>query len=235
MLKTIRESAIERPWFYRTLMVLIATAFVVTMGWWGFQDNKEDIIISVGSTRVSRDEYQRAYQNTYRFFKEKMQGDLPEDQLKEQVISQLIGYYLWLQAATDMGVMVTADELRESIMNNQVFQTQGKFDPEKYKRLLAQNKLTPERYELSYRADLMIQKAQMLVRESVVPTTDELAMAQALVASQLMPKLPMTEQAVPPLERAQQAILAEKQERAVRGYQEALKAKVKVSVRRELM
>ena len=51
MLKVIRESAIERPWFYRTLMFLIAAVFVVTMGWWGFEENKEDSIVRVGTTR----------------------------------------------------------------------------------------------------------------------------------------------------------------------------------------
>jgi len=48
MLKVIREGAIERPWFYRTLMGLIAVVFVLTMGWWGFEENKEDVIVSVG-------------------------------------------------------------------------------------------------------------------------------------------------------------------------------------------
>jgi len=233
VLKVIREGAIERPWFYRTLMALIAVVFVITMGWWGFEENKEDVIVTVGKDRVSRDEYQRAYQNTYRFYKEMMPGDIPEDQLKQMVIDQLIESRLWMQAAREMGVIVTAGELRDSILKIPAFQNKGKFDPEQYKRVLAANRLTPEMFESAHKADLMREKARMLVRESVVLTADEQAEAQAMQAGLPVPAVPMGQ--APPPDRSLQVVLAQKQQRAVMAYQEALKAKAKVSVRRELM
>lgn len=235
MLKVIREGAIERPWFYRTIMILIAVVFVLTMGWWGFEENKEDVIVNVGDDRVLRDEYLRLLQNMSRFYKEMIpDGDkIPEDQLKQQVIEQLIESRLWMQAAREMGVVVTANEVRESIMKIPAFQNKGKFDPEQYKRLLAQNRLTPELFETSQRADLMREKARMLVRESVAPTMDELAEVQALLAAQPTPAIPM--QAGPSPDRAVQTVLFQKQQRALMAYQEALKARTKISVRRELM
>lgn len=235
MLKVIREGAIERPWFYRTLMGLIAVVFVVTMGWWGFEQNKEDVIVSVGEDRVSRDEYLRLLQNMSRFYKEMMpDGDkVPEDQLKQLVIDQLIDSRLWMQAAREMGVIVTANEVRESIMKIPAFQRNGKFDPEQYKRLLAQNRLTPELFETSQRADLLRERARMLVRESVAPTADELSEVQAMLAAQPTPSVPM--QGGPSPDRAAQAVLVQKQQRAVMAYQEALKSRTKISVRRELM
>ena len=236
MLKVIRESAIEHPWRYRVLMGLIAVAFVVTMGW-GIEQSltqqPKDYIVTVGDDHVSREEYQRAYQNTYKYYKEIIPGDIPEDRLKQLVIDQLIDSRLWIQAAKDMGVVVTPHELRESIVKIPAFQRNGTFEPEQYKRVLSQNRLTPEMFETSHKADLMREKARMLVRNSVVPTVDELAEAQAVVAAQPSPKTPMT--AASPFERATQAVLAQKQERALRAFQEALKAKAKVSVRRELM
>jgi parvulin-like peptidyl-prolyl isomerase len=235
MLKTIREIAIERPWVLRTFMLFIAVAFVITMGWFGFEQNRDDSVVTVGNHRISREEYQKAYQNMYRFYKEQSGGEVPEAQLKEQVLNELIGYYLWLDAAKDLGVTVTANEMREAIMTTPVFQTQGKFDPAKYKQLLAQNRLKPDMYESSQMAQLTIEKAQMLVRSSVAPTTDELAMAQAIMASQLMPSVPMQSQTMSPQDRAVQTVLAQKQQRAVRAYQEAMKAQAKVTIRRELM
>ncbi len=239
MLKILRESAIERPWFYRTIMVLIAAVFVVTMGWWGFEQNKEDAIISVGEDRVSRDEYQRAHRiayENYRMYKEKglVSDDIPEDQLKQMVVEDLIQSHLWMQAARDMGVLVTANEVRDSILKIQAFQTNGKFDPELYKRLLAQAlRVTPEMFESAQRAELMREKARMLVRESVAPTVDELSEVQAMLAAQPMPTVPM--QAAPAPDRAFQAVLMQKQQRAVMAYQEALKARTKISVHRELL
>jgi hypothetical protein len=235
MLRLIREGAIERPWFFRTLMLFIATVFIVTMGWWGFEQNRDESVVTVGDHRVTRDDYQRAYQNLYRFYKDQFGSEIPEAQLKDQVVNELIGYYLWLDAAKDMGVVVTTNEIREVVMNTSVFQTQGKFDPDKYRRLLAQSRLKPDMYESSRKTELMIEKAQMLVRQSVAPTADELAMAQAVIASQLMPSMPMQPQMVSPQERAVQTALSQKQQRAVRAYQESLKANAQVTVRRELL
>jgi len=238
VLKVIRESAIERPWFYRTLMVLIAAVFVVTMGWWGFEENKEDIIVRVGDDKVSRTEYLQAYKRLteqYRFLKQEgvISTDVPEDQLKQQVIDQLIESRLWSRVAREMGVVVTVNELRDSIVKIPAFQNNGKFDPELYKRVLAQNQLTPEQFEAVQRAELMREKARMLVRESVAPTADELAMAQAILASQPTPAVPMQDSAQ--TDRALQAVLRQKQQRALFAYQEGLRARTPISVRRELM
>jgi peptidyl-prolyl cis-trans isomerase D len=234
MLKILRESAIERPWFYRTVMGLIAAVFIVSMGWWGFEQNKEENIITVGTDRVSREEYQRSYQNMSRQYKEFMPGNIPDDQLKELVVEQLIASLLWSQAAKDMGIIVTPAELREAIAALPEFQRNGHFDPDHYKQLLAQNRWTPAIFEAAFRTDLMREKARSLVRQSVAATTDELAGAQAALASQLMPSLPM-EQAVSPQERALRVALNQKQQQAVRAYQEALRERAKVSIRRELM
>lgn len=238
MLKVIRESAIERPWFYRTLMFLIAAVFVVTMGWWGFEENKEDIIVRVGDDKVSRTEYLQAYKRLteqYRYLKQEgvISTDVPEEQLKQQVIDQLIESRLWSRVAREMGVVVTVNELRDSIMKIPAFQNNGKFDPELYKRVLAQNQLTPEQFEAVERAEVMREKARMLVRESVAPTADELAMAQAILASQPTPAVPMQDSAQ--TDRALQAVLSQKQQRALLAYQEGLRARTPISVRRELM
>src|SRR2546428_7219383 len=126
MLKVIRESAIERPWFYRTLMFLIAAIFVVTMGWWGFEENKEDIIVRVGDDKVSRSEYLQTYQfltERYRYLKQEgaITADISEDQLKQQTIDQLIESRLRMQAAREMGVVVTANELRDATRKHPAF------------------------------------------------------------------------------------------------------------------
>jgi peptidyl-prolyl cis-trans isomerase D len=233
MIKIIRESAIERPWFYRTVMGLIAAVFIVSMGWWGFEQNKEESIVSVGNDKVSRDEYQRAYQNMSRQYKEFMPGDIPEDQLKQMVVEQLIASHLWTQAAKDMGVIVTPAELRDAISAIPEFQRDGKFDPEHYRRVLSANRWTPAMFEGAIKGDLMREKARTLVRESVAPTGEEVAEAQAALSMQLAPKTPMEQ--ISPQERAMQAVLFQKQQRAVRAYQEALKEKTKITVRRELM
>jgi hypothetical protein len=36
MIKLLREAAHDYPWFLKSIMGLLALAFVITMGWWGF-------------------------------------------------------------------------------------------------------------------------------------------------------------------------------------------------------
>lgn len=235
MLKMIREGAIERPWFYRILMGLITLVFVVTMGWWGFGENAETVIVRVGDERVTREEYLRLLENMSRFYKQMMPDgeQLPDDQLKQMVIDQLIDARLWTLAAREMGVLVTTTEARDSIMTIPAFQRNGAFDPEQYKRLLAQNRLTPELFETSHHSDLLREKARMLVRESVAPTTDELSAVQAILADQPMPSIPMQGEASS--DRAAHAVLAQKQQRALMAYLDALKTRSTISVSRDLM
>src|SRR5207245_10845293 len=113
MLKVIRESAIERPWFYRTLMFLIAAIFVVTMGWWGFEENKEDIIVRVGDDKVSRSEYLHTYQfltERYRYLKQEgaINADISEDQLNQQTTEQIIETRLSATSVHEIAILATA-------------------------------------------------------------------------------------------------------------------------------
>ena len=36
MLKLMREASHSYPWLLKSIMGIIALAFVITMGWWGF-------------------------------------------------------------------------------------------------------------------------------------------------------------------------------------------------------
>jgi len=38
MIKTMRDAAHNYPWLLKTIMGVLAIAFVITMGWWGFGD-----------------------------------------------------------------------------------------------------------------------------------------------------------------------------------------------------
>jgi peptidyl-prolyl cis-trans isomerase D len=234
MLKILRESAIERPWLIRTIIGLLAAVFIVTMGWWGFEQNQDENVITVDNDKIPREEYQRKYQDMLSQYKDFIPKELSEDQLKEMVVEQLIASRLWTQTAKNMGISVTTTELRNAISAIPEFQRNGAFDPGHYKKVLASVRWTPAMFERAFRADLMREKARTMVRESVAATADELAGAQAALASQLIPSMPM-EQIGSPQERALRVVLFQKQQQAVRAYQEALKSRAQVSVRRELL
>ena len=75
MIKILRFANEKYPWFLAIMMGFIAVSFIVGMGWWGFGEQSGSVVATVGDLPISLDEFKRAYENTYRFYKEKVPGD----------------------------------------------------------------------------------------------------------------------------------------------------------------
>jgi alkylhydroperoxidase family enzyme len=234
MLKLMREASHSYPWLLKSFMGVIALAFVITMGWWGFRDQSGagSVVASVGELTVSHDEFRRAYENTYRFYKDKVPGEFKDETIKQLVVDQLIDNRTWLIAAKNMGLTVANDDLREVIMQIPDFQKNGTFDPEVYQRLLAANHLTPAIFEAMEAKEVLSNKARMIIRDAVALTPAELAEAQALMLRQTESDPAKTAAAK---DRAMQDVLFQKQQRAVMAYTEALKTTVPIKINRELL
>ncbi len=231
MIKLMRESAHKYPWLLKSMMGILAIAFVITMGWWGFGEDTSNAIASVGPLSVTREEYLRAYENTYRFYKENVQGDFQEETLKQFVLDGLIENKLWTLVAEDMGLTVSPEELRQDILQREVFQRNSKFDAEMYRRVLAGNRLSPALFESLHTLELLRAKAMMIVRDSVALTPAEITEAQALMARQPAGD----ESGATAKERILQDFLFQKQQRALMAYKESMKASVPIKIRKELL
>jgi peptidyl-prolyl cis-trans isomerase D len=232
MIKLMRESAHKYPWILKSIMGVLAIAFIITMGWWGFSEQQSDAVASVGDQKVSHAEYARTYQNTYRFYQEKMKGDFKEDVLKQMVLDRLIESKLWTLAAQDFGVNITPEELRDDIMRREEFQRNGKFDPDLYKRLLASVRLTPALYEVQHKMDLLRDKAMTVVRNSVTLTPSEIADAESLIIRQSSGSASL---APATSEQILRDYLSQKQERALVAYQESMKARLPIQIHKEML
>jgi peptidyl-prolyl cis-trans isomerase D len=231
MIKLMREGARRYPWLLKSIMGILAVAFVITMGWWGFTEQESNAVASIGDLSVSRDEYRRTYESTYRFYRDKVQGDFKEESLKQFVIDGLVENKLWTIAARELGLSVSPDELRDSIMKMEEFHRNGKFDPELYQRLLAINHLTPATFESLHKVELLAEKARSVIRDSVALTPSEVAEAQTMMARQAQSDAG----SAAAHERILQDFLFQKQQRAVAAYKEALKARVPVQIHKEFL
>ncbi|HET8722504.1 MAG TPA: SurA N-terminal domain-containing protein [Nitrospira sp.] len=232
MIKILRFANEKYPWFLAIMMGFIAISFIVGMGWWGFGEHSGSVVATVGDQSVSVDEFKRAYENTYRFYKEKVPGEFKDETIKQYVVEQLVDQRVWLIAAHDMGLSVSDEELRNSIMQIPDFQKNGRFDPEHYQRLLAANHLTPAMFEAVQAKELLSLKARMLVSDAVALTPAELAEAQALMLRQ---QDPGPAKAAAAKERAIQDVLFQKQQRTLTAYAQSLKATLPVTIKRELL
>jgi hypothetical protein len=231
MIKLMREGARKYPWILKSMMAILAIAFVITMGWWGFGEQQSNAVASVGDLPITRDEYRRTYENTYRFYKENVQGDFKDEMLKQFVLEGLIENKLWSLAAEEMALQVRPEELREDILSRPEFQRNGTFDADLYRRILAANRMTPSMFETLHITELLREKARTIVRDSVALTPAEIAEAQGLMARQAQVEPGIT----PANQRILQDFLFQKQQRALMAYKESMKLRVPIEIHKELL
>jgi peptidyl-prolyl cis-trans isomerase D len=232
MIKTIRDAAHNYPWLLKSIMIILAAAFVITMGWWGFGEDAGGLVAKVGEQTVSLDEFKRTYENMRRIYKENVTSDFKEEEFKEFVVGQLVESRVWIIAAEEMGVRVSQADLREVIMQTPVFQKNGAFDPELYKRILAANHLTTATFEAIQHQEVLANKARMIVRDSVALTPAEIEEGQSLMTR---PQDSDPAKAVEAKQRVLDDMLLQKQQRALVSFQQSMKAKLPITVRRELL
>ena len=232
MIKVLRFANEKYPWFLAITMGFIAVSFIVGMGWWGFGEHPGSVVATVGDLSISQDEFKRAYENTYRFYKDKVPGEFKDETIKQYVIEQLVDSRLWLIAGKNMGLTVTDEDLRDMIVQIPEFQKNGVFDPEQYQRILAANHLTPALFESMQAVDLLSTRARMVVGNAVMLTPTELAEAQSLTLRQSESD---PAKAAAAKERAVQEVLLQKQQRALLAYTQSLKATIPINIRRELL
>ncbi len=233
MLKVIRKGAIENPWFFRTIMGLIAAAFIISMGWWGFknQGNPDVYAAKVDDEIIPMMEYERTYQSTYKAYKEIFKEnikDISEDTIKKLVIDNLIDQRLWLKDAQRMSLTVGREELTDLVTSILAFQKDGRFDLELYRRVLAANHLTPETFEKMQIENILIEKAKNIVRESTVLTEGDLKDVAAILKEGSLAgpgAAPARE------ERTEQHIL-QKRMRALMAYTEALRRNARIEIKK---
>lgn len=232
MIKILRFANEKYPWFLAITMGFIAISFIVGMGWWGFGEQSGSVVATVGDQSIALDEFKRAYENTYRFYKEKVPGEFKDETIKQYVVEQLVDHRVWLIAAHNMGLTVSDEDLRESILQTPEFQRNGRFDPEHYQRVLAANHMTPSMFESMQARELLSLKARMIVSDAVALTPAEQAEAQALMLRQPDPD---PAKAAAAKERAIQDVLLQKQQRTLAAYAQSLKATLPITIRREIL
>ena len=234
MIKLIREGSKRYPWILKTIMGVIAVTFIVGMGWWGFETSQPNAVATVGPFKVSREEFARAYNNAYRFYKDTLkQEDVDEESLRQLILNSLIDSKTWVLTAQEFDVAVSQEELRQSIMDQEIFQKKdGTFDPQYYQRLLTANRLTPHQYEAQLSSELLVEKARMLVQDATALTPSELEEVEALAARQsgggddVDPSI---------LKLVKQQFLLTKKQRALQAFQAAMRQQVKVETHEELL
>lgn len=223
MLKLLRTHA---KYFY-VLFFIVILSFI----FWGVgtvdKTGDVEIVAEVGKYKITVEEYWKTYDRIYRFYREIYKDKFDEEMekkmnLKENVLDSMINELVLLISAKEMGIIVSDEELQESIAHEPAFMKNGMFDKEVYLNRLRLNRITPEAFERSKRQELIIDKMRQLIELSVDVTDIDYQIPQTSGNEQVAKML-------------SQAILNEKKAKAIKSYIEGLKKQVKIKVNTQLI
>jgi len=159
----------------------IIAAFVGTIFFvWGVGDKVQEQLYAakVDGVVISDQEFRQKVENTRNQFRQLFGNNIDEilkgDTLEITVMNNLINETLLRNEANNLGIPASDAEVAASIQSIQAFQTDGKFDQQRYVQLLSRNRLTPQIFEDSVRNDITLKKMEELIRQSVAVSDTEI-------------------------------------------------------------
>ena len=157
--------------FVTLLIGIIVLSFMFT----GYQSLQQgggspNAIGKVGDLPIKVEEYQQEYNRQIEFYKQMMGGEISAKQIeamkiKESTLKNIIQRKLMVKFATDIGARPSEAEIKAEIKTLPYFLSNGQFDINRYKAILAANKLTPIEFEADITNQLKMKSTQSLSQE----------------------------------------------------------------------
>ena len=156
-----------KSWLIKTLIAIIAIVFVFYFGY-SFTSDQAMKVAYVNGELINGPEYEKAYRDMLLSYQTRFKGMWNDNlikmfNLKKQVLDSLITQRLMSQAATELGLDVTEEEVQKAIMNYPAFQIDGQFDLRRYQALLGTNHMNPEDFEASITSELLDKKLKQFL------------------------------------------------------------------------
>jgi peptidyl-prolyl cis-trans isomerase D len=181
MLKSMRNNVKSlAPILWGVIAAFIISIFAV----WGGggelgKGRATNVLVTVGREKISASlYYQTLRQELERMrqqFKDLDSRFIQQLNIPQQVLEQLIQQSLLLQAARDMGLQATGEEVAEKIKSYPVFQKDGQFIGfEEYKKILEWNRISLSLFEESLNREILLEKAVDVITSGVTISPEEL-------------------------------------------------------------
>lgn len=175
MLELMRRHA--GNWIIKILLGAIALAFALSWGVTSYY-SRQQVAVKVNGEPITmsqiQEELSQLTEESRRQFGAQYDRVAPLLNLKERALERLEERILLFQAARDLGILVSDQELRRRLAATQAFQRDGQFDIKVYQRVLANNRLTPEAYETMLRGNITMEKLSTMVLGSALASPLEL-------------------------------------------------------------
>jgi peptidyl-prolyl cis-trans isomerase D len=169
MLDLMRKHA--KNWLVKILLGMVIVVFIFYFGTTRWREKAEAIAIIDGRV-IPYVEFHKKYQNLVDAYRQQYKGALTDEllkslNLKQQAYDSIINQAVILQKAKDLGIEVSEEEIKGSILSTPAFQRAGVFDERIYNQILRQNKITSADFEESQRMLITTVKLEDLIQSSV--------------------------------------------------------------------
>lgn len=183
MLISLRKHA---KYFY-VLFFVIILAFVFWVP--GSLNNGQSVgnVATVGDRNITEMEFWTAYNNVERAYRDQTEKSLTDEereQLKQDVLASLMEKIMLEQIAAEQGIFTTDKEVEAAIKKEPAFQTEGKFDPQRFDYILRQYRMDRNYFVSVRRAELTIEKLLGTIDLAVEPSEEEARLLASLEPEQ---------------------------------------------------
>lgn len=172
MLQAIRERA--QGIVAWVMLIMIGVPFAL----WGIQNyfdsGQEQPVATVGKRDIFERDVNRVHeQNLANLIG--LDDQIDEQQLKREALEKLVREEILVQVADQKKMVVSDDDVRAFIQTLPYFQTEGKFDKEKYRIMLSSQGMTAETFIPQVQKALILEQFQRGVMDSAFVTRGETA------------------------------------------------------------
>jgi peptidyl-prolyl cis-trans isomerase D len=182
LIRKKKESIIIKVVFAVIVLSFIGTIFLVWgKGEDGFGGGSAGYAAKVDRTTISLEQYQNSYQRLrdiyQQLFGQAAGGLTPELEkqlnIRQAALNNLIDSVLLAKGAKELGVKVSKDEVAASIAAMPAFQRNGAFDLGLYQQTLKMSRITPNDFEDSQKADLLVAKTRKAIMDKAQVSDDD--------------------------------------------------------------
>jgi peptidyl-prolyl cis-trans isomerase D len=169
MLDLMRRHA--KNWLVKILLGMVIVVFIFYFGSTRWKE-KAETIATIDGRAIPYAEFHKNYQKLLDAYREQYKGALTDDilkglNIKQQAYDNIINQAVILQKAKDLGIEVSEEEIKGSILSTPAFQRDGVFDERIYNQVLRQNKMTPADFEDSQRMLITTVKLEDIIQSAV--------------------------------------------------------------------
>lgn len=170
MLSWIRNSGMAKAFLWVIILAFVATIFY-SWGAGGTIGEANRTVATVNGMEIKANEFDRAYTNIINFYRNQFRGQFSDEmaaqlKLKENALEALIQNKLVLLEAEKMNLMISDEELAESISKQPEFRKDDKFSSSLYKNYLRFSRISAKDFEDGQRKSLLRQKLEGIIKAS---------------------------------------------------------------------